>query len=283
MAGDGLSLALFGLRIGLNLAALVMIGLALHGALSVVERGSFKRYRALLMIAAAATLVLAVSRVAFLNVQMGDGATVFDPDLTALSWLAFGPSTLAFGVGACVVVLGALLNRRTLLGLGAVLAAGGFALTGHTQALEDPGVMPWTASLHALIGGFWVIAPLTLWPAASLSDDELLARLRRFSTAAVIAIPVLLGLGVWLAWTLARGWDGLIGSAYGQLLLVKLAAGLAALGMGAINKQFLTAKVAENPERGRRWLRYALAAETALFAAAVVAVSAATTLTGAGE
>ena len=283
MAGDGLSLALFGLRIGLNLSVLLMTGLALHGALRVVERGAFKRYRIVLLITATATITLSASRIVFLNVQMGDGATAFDPDLTGLSWLVLGPSTLAFGIGACVVGLGALTNRRTLLALGAVVTVGGFALTGHTQALANPGVMPWAASLHALIGGFWIVAPLTLWPATSLGNDELLRRLHRFSAVAVAAIPVLLGLGVWLAWTLARGWDGLIGSAYGQLLLVKLAAGLAAMGMGAINKQYLTAKVADQPERGRRWLRYALAIETALFAAAIVAVSAATTLTGAGE
>lgn len=283
MAGDGLPIALFGLRIGLNFAALLVIGLSLHGALGIVGQSAFPRIRGLLIAAAGVTAVLAATRVGFLNVQLGDASAIFDPDMTALSWLALGPSTLAFVVGALVAVVGGTIGSRLVLATSAVIVSAGFALTGHTQALENPGAMPAAASLHALIGGFWVVAPLTLWPSSSLDERQLLARLRRFSAIAVIAIPVLLALGVWLAWTLARGWNGLVATTYGQLLLAKLTVGLAAVGMGALNKQVLTARVAEHPEQGRRWLRYALSVEAALFAAAILAVSAATTLTGAGE
>lgn len=283
MAGDGLPIALFGLRIALNLAALLAIGLSLHGALGIVERSAFGRFRGLLIAAAGVTAALATARVGFLNVQLGDASSVFDPDLTALSWLALGPSTLAFAAGAVVAVVGGIAGSRIFLAAGAIILSAGFALTGHTQALESPGAMPVAASLHTLIAGFWVVAPLTLWPAYSLDGAQLLARLRRFSVIAVIAIPVLLALGVWLAWTLARGWNGLVATTYGQLLLAKLTLGVAATGMGALNKQVLTAKVAEHSEKGRRWLRYALSVEAALFAAAILAISAATTLTGASE
>lgn len=283
MAGDDLPIALFGLRIGLNLTALLVIGLSLHGALGVVQRSAFRRFRGLVIAATGVTAVLATARVGFLNVQLGDASSVFDPDLTALSWLALGPSTLAFVVGALIAVIGGATGSRLALAAGAVILSAGFALTGHTQALESPGAMPAAASLHALIAGFWVVAPLTLWPAPSLDGPQLLGRLHRFSSVAVFAIPVLLVLGAWLAWTLARGWDGLVATSYGQLLLAKLTLGLAAMGMGALNKQVLTTKVAEQPERGRRWLRCALSVEAALFAAAILAVSAATSLTGAGE
>ena len=283
MAGDGFPIALFGLRIALNLATMLVIGLSLHGALGVVERKAFGRYRLFLLLAAIAVALLATARVGFLNVQLGDPSSIFDPDMTALSWLALGPSTLAFVGGAFVVVVGGIAGSRVVLAAGGVILSAGFALTGHTQALDSPGAMPVAVSLHALIAGFWVVAPLTLWPASPPDGPELVARLHRFSAIAVIAIPVLLALGVWLAWTLARGWDGLVATTYGQLLLAKLAVGLTTMGMGALNKQVVTAKVAEHPEQGFRWLRNALSVEAVLFAAAILAVSAATTLTGAGE
>lgn len=283
MAGDGLSIALFGLRIGFNLAALLMIGLSLHGALGVVERAALGRYRAPLLAASFATAALAFARLGFLNVQLGGAASIFDPEIMSLSWLALGPSTLAFCSGALAAVIGAATRNRAFLGAGAIIAAAGFALTGHTQALESPGAMPAAASVHALIGGYWAVAPLTLWPALALDGPQLLARLNRFSAIAVLAIPVLLALGVWLALSLARGWNGLLATAYGQLLLVKLAAGLAAMGIGALNKLYLTARVAERPEQGRLWLGRALRAEAILLATAIIAVSAATSLTGAAE
>jgi putative copper export protein len=181
------------------------------------------------------------------------------------------------------VSLGAATSRRILLGAGAAVSVGGFALTGHTQALEPPGAMPLAAAAHALIAGFWVVAPLTLQPVRPLLTGELLGRLQRFSTIATIAIPLLVVLGLWLAWILAGGWDRLVGTAYGQLLLLKLAAALAALGIGAFNRQYVTALVGVHPDRGRRLLGRTLAIETVLFATAILAVSAATTLTGAGE
>jgi putative copper export protein len=97
---------------------------------------------------------------------------------------------------------------------------------------------------------------------------------------AVFAIPLLIGLGVWLALPLAGGPGALLGSSYGRLLLLKLAVGLGAMVLGALNKQFITARVIANAPQGRRWLRTALLAEAALFLIAIVSVSAATTIAG---
>jgi putative copper export protein len=164
-----------------------------------------------------------------------------------------------------------------------LLAAAGFALTGHTQGLTEPGFAPPAVALHVLIAGFWVAAPVTLWPVTSLADGRLLARLERFSVVAVAAIPILVALGVWLAWRLAGGFAPLIASTYGLLLLLKLLVALAAMGMGALNRQVVTGKVRQNAAVGRRWLRTTLAIETTLFLVAIMAVSAATTIGAPGE
>jgi copper resistance protein D len=281
--GDVLQLALFADRIGLNVASLLTIGFALHAALGVVERDAFWRLRSLGFLAGAGVLVFAGLRPLILNAQMGDGTVLFDPELFPLSWIALGPSTMAMGVGAVAGVAGVIVGSRILAGIGASILAVGFGLTGHSQGLADPGLAPMAVAAHAFIAGFWVVAPITLYPAALLRDDVLLARLKRFSVIAMAAIPLLLLLGVWLAFVLAGGVAPLFGSIYGWLLLAKLAAGLAAMGMGALNKQVVTTRIERDPAKGRRWLRLTLAFEAILFATALLAVSAATTIAGPGE
>jgi putative copper export protein len=283
--GDALPFALFVDRIGLNVAALLSIGFALHTAAGVVERDTFKRKRRrwLTVSAVAGVFVFVGLRFLILNAQMGDGTVLFDPELFPLAWAALGPSSMALGAGAVVGAAGLLTGSRLLAAIGAVVLAIGFGLTGHTQGLTEPGLAPIVVAVHVLIAGFWIVAPIALYPAAGLGDNVLLMRLKRFSAIAVVAIPLLILLGAWLAWVLAGGFEPLIGSAYGQLLLLKLAVGVTAMGMGALNKQIVTARIEAEPAKGRRWLRRTLAVETILFAAAILAVSAATTIAGPGE
>ncbi|MDZ4762636.1 MAG: CopD family protein [Alphaproteobacteria bacterium] len=281
--GDGLSLSLFADRIGLNVAALLTAGFALHAALGVVERGAFGRLRSLVLLAGAGVLVFAGLRLLILNAQMGDGTVLFDPDLFSLSWIALGPSTTALSVGAVAGVAGVFAGSRILAGIGAVVLATAFGLTGHSQGLADPGLAPVAVAAHGFIASFWVVAPITLYPVVRLGDDVLLARLKRFSAIAMAAIPLLLLLGVWLAFVLAGGVTPLLGSIYGWLLLAKLAVSLIAMAMGALNKQVVTTRIEVETAMGRRWLRLTLALEAALFATAILAVSAATTIAGPSE
>ena len=281
--GDALQLALFADRIGLNVAALLTGGLALHAALGIVERDAFGRLRSLVLLAGVGVLVFAGLRLLILNAQMGDGTVLFDPELFPLSWIALGPSTTALSAGAVAGVAGVFVGSRILAGIGAVVLATGFGLTGHSQGLSEPGLAPMAVAAHAFIAGFWVVAPITLYPAARLDDAVLLARMKHFSLFAMAAIPLLLLLGVWLAFVLAGGVTPLLGSIYGWLLLAKLAVGLIAMAVGALNKQVVTTRIEQDPAKGRRWLHLTLAFEAILFATAILAVSAATTVAGPGE
>lgn len=277
MSGDALTLILFVVRLALNASGLILAGLALHGALGV---GRLDGGRPLLTGLAVAFLGALAARLALLTAQMS-GTSAPALDLLPLAWMALGPSTLAFVISAAVILIGLIIRSRLFALGGAVILSAGFALTGHTQGLSDPGLAPAAVAAHALIAAFWIVAPLTLYPAATLETDVLHRRLKRFSAFAIIAMPVLFALGLWLAWRLAGGFTPLLTTPYGQLLLLKLAAATGALGLGAINQRWITAAVAADPPRGRRWLRRSLTAETILFAIAVLAVSAATTLTGA--
>jgi putative copper resistance protein D len=281
MDGDGLTLAQFADRLGLNLSAILVIGLALHAALGVVERDAFSRLRPIAVGAALATLTFVAVRFLILLVQLGDGPGVIDFELIALAWTVLGASSVFIVGGAIAAVVGLWFGIRAACVIGAVAASLGFAFTGHTQGLADPGLAPWALAAHVLIAGFWIAAPLNLFPADQLDDATLAVRLRRFSAIAVAAIPLLVVLGVWLALILSGSVEALLTTAYGKLLLGKLAIGLAGMAIGALNKQILTRRLLASPPEARRWLKASLRAEAALFLGAVVLISAATTFTGA--
>jgi copper resistance protein D len=280
---DAPATLLFVFRTGFNVAALLTIGLALHAGMGVARHPAFERLRVTLVGLAAAVALLAAARLLILTGQMGAGATFIDFTLLPFAWNALGASTAALWAGSIAIGAGALTGSRVALVLGALCVASGFGLTGHTQALTNPGIAPAAVALHVLFAAFWVAAPLTLWPMATILDDELHARLARFSTFAVVAVPALIVVGVWLAWILANGFPGLTGTPYGRLLLVKLGVVLIALALGALNRQVITTRVLQDSARGRRLLRLSLICETFLFAAAILAVSAATTFVGPGE
>ncbi|HPI47627.1 MAG TPA: CopD family protein [Hyphomonadaceae bacterium] len=277
MTGDGLALLQLADRIGLNLFALLTIGFALHAASGVVERDSFRGLRPRIALTGAAVVLFTAARLGILVAQMGDGGNFLDPELMPLAWLVLGDSTLAILVGAVASIAGMWFGSRVVAGLGAAALSVGFGLTGHAQGLTA-GLAPIMVAAHVLIAGFWVAAPISLYPGPTLDSARLTSRLHRFSTIAVAAIPVLIALGIWLAWILTEGGEKLLVTTYGLLLLAKLAIGVIAIGVGALNKQVITAKVAADPATGKKWLRVALLCEATLFAAAIIAVSAATTI-----
>ncbi len=275
-----MSLLQFVDRIGLNLFALLTIGFALHAASGVVERSSFRDVRSRIALTGAALAFFIAMRLGVLVAQMGDGTNFLDPDLMPLASMALGDSMLAMLGGAVAAITGVWFGSRIIAGFGAIAISFGFGLTGHAQGLIDPGLVPTIVAVHVLIAGFWVAAPISLYPAATLEDARLLARLRLFSSIAVAAIPILTVLGLWLVWTLAGGPEKLYDTTYGLLLLAKLAVGVIGLGLGALNKQIVTARLAADPTTGRKCLRLTLLCEATLFTVAIIAVSAATTIGG---
>lgn len=278
MTGDELSLLQFADRIGLNLFALLTIGFALHAASGVVERDAFRGLRSRIALTGAALAFFTTVRLGILVTQMGDGGNFLDPELMPLAWMVLGDSTLAILAGAAASIGGVWFGSRVVAGLGAAALSVGFGLTGHAQGLTDPGLAPVMVAAHVLIAGFWVAAPISLYAGSMLDSASLTSRLHRFSKIAVAAIPVLIAVGIWLAWILTEGGEKLLGTTYGLLLLAKLAIGVIAIGVGALNKQIIAAKVQADPATGQKWLCAALLCEATLFAAALIAVSAATTI-----
>jgi putative copper export protein len=278
---DALLAPLFLVKIGLYASALTAGGLALHGALGIIEGDRTKATLRLAAVAAVLALAFCSARLLLINAQLGAGIVdAFNAANFRWTWAMQGSAALATTGGVTALALAFLFAPRVLMGLAALAIAASFALTGHSQALEAPGLAPWAVAGHALIAAFWFAAPITLWPSTDLANDDVLRRARRFSVFAVAAIPILFALGVWLLWRLAGGVGAAVSSLYGQLLIVKLMAALAALGLGAFNKMTVTAALLGSPARGRILLTRTLTVDAVLFAIALGLVGWATTMTG---
>lgn len=280
MEADPFAPVLFVIKLGLYGSALLAAGLALHASLNIIARDNLARAMRSAALTSAIALLLAALRLALANIQLGGGDALFDRATLTWTWPTLGPSSTATALGAVALTVGWLLRSRIAAGAGALALAVSFGLTGHSRALESPGLAPWAVTLHMLLAAFWFAGPITLWPASKLDEPILFERVARFSDIAVAAVPLLLALGLWLALVLAGGWTSLYTSLYGQLLLAKLGAATAALALGAYNRTIVTARLRTAPEAGRRALKLTLSLDVALFLIALGAIAAATSLTG---
>jgi copper resistance protein D len=280
MEPDPLAPWLLAVKLGLYASALLAAGLGLHASAHIVDRRDQSRVLRSAALLGCAAAFFAALRLAIANVQLGGSiVSIVDPATLSWTWPTLAPSSIAFALGGALA-LAAWRFPWPLAALSAIALAAGFALTGHAQALESPGLAPWGVGLHALIAAFWIAAPITLWPRANLSNEAVLSRSERFSRLALVLVPVLFVIGVWLAVLLAGSVEALFSSLYGQLLLAKLAAASAALALGAYNKHIVARKLSQTPAAGRRALTITLAFDMALFASALILVGAATTFTG---
>jgi copper resistance protein D len=223
------------------------------------------------------TLVVAGARLLYGGYQLGDLS------LVAMVWEAQRACVFAI-MGACLALTVACFARDRarsalcLIGAGALAAS--FGLTGHTQALSEPSFWPFVVGAHVLLASFWAVAPAVLWPHKTLSDTDVRVRVERFGQIALLVTPLIFMGGVALAITISGGISKLIASPYGFILAIKLLAACAALGLGALNKLYVSKTLATNPERGRTLLVWTLSVDVILFGIAIVAISLATTSFG---
>jgi copper resistance protein D len=279
MSGDALSWLMLLLKFGLYWFALAAAGLALHAALGVVEPDRRPDTLTHAAWSATAAACLGLLRLLITSAQLAgriEGA--FDPISVSWAWSAQGSSAVALVVAAATLWGAAFFRMRYVAAIGALGIAASFGLVGHTQALAAPSVAPWLATAHVLLAAFWFAAPISLRPSTAILADALLARVRRFSALAVVTVPVLFILGVWLLWQLA--WPALFASEYGLLLTAKFLIVIAALGLGSLNKTLVTRALAADPSRGVRLLTWTLRLEAAIFFVALALVAWATTMTG---
>lgn len=208
-----------------------------------------------------------------------------------LVWLArHGVLLLLAGVLALRLDVGTSLDWRAARGeaaLLAMLALGLLAVAGHAAAVEPGWALAVGAdAIHLLASGLWIggLLPLAALLAAAARETGADTRpyavlaARRFSRLALACVLLLAASGFVNAWTHVAGVANLVGTAYGRLLLAKLALLAPILTMGMLNRsRRVPALGGDAPSVGRpamRALSRAVVVEAALGTLLVALVAA---------
>ena len=171
--------------------------------------------------------------------------------VTADVWTA-----LAISLAACLAFLG---TRRWATWIAPLLAAsllGALAWSGHAAATDglDGHLHLAADALHLIAAGTWlgslVALAVLLATACRHSDpawrDIAAAATLRFSMLGIASVTTLLGSGIVNAWFLAGSLPALLGTAYGRLLLIKIALFGAMVSVAAANRLRLTPRLAHS-------------------------------------
>jgi copper transport protein len=231
--------------LGLLLAA----GLALFVALVLPRSWSGtdvrRRLRRLLVGAAVAgavgaVLLAPVASVYDQGLELDSVLTAFDVGLVRNELL--GAAVVLLGLG--LVLLASSdgppdrVDRR-LLGGGALVALAAPSLVGHSRAFGPSSLLVVADVLHVCAGAIWLGGLLGLvLTMRALAGHEVLAAqtLARFSTLAGGVLLAVAASGTFLAWRILGSWEGLVETAYGWLLLGKIAIALVVAGIGGWNR-----------------------------------------------
>jgi putative copper resistance protein D len=224
-----------------------------------------------------AGILLAFVSQSFVAARMsGELSGVFASNLQSLSWLS------SSGLATAVRILGVLativaLKRRS--GVVAWAGVGGIilsvALTGHTSTHSPRFLLAALLVLHLGIVVFWLGALPGLFIA--LKYESTWRVVSRFSTAATRWVPVLGVVGIVLACLLLPSFSAL-SSAYGSMLMMKVAGFFLTLSVAAVNKLRLVPALERGDGRAVAQLRHSIAVEYILIVAVLCATATMTTL-----
>jgi putative copper resistance protein D len=213
------------------------------------------RYRSAMVSGAVLALLSAVlwlvNQAAVFPVPPGEATPGLIPRaVVVLGGTSFGRAWIVrLALLAAMLLLTLPQPTRPRLRLAALLALGAtatLAFAGHAAVADPLGRS--ADMLHLVLAALWLgsLIPLAhfLREAAGNSSARALVDARvathRFSAIGVASVGGLLATGVVNAWTLVGTLPGLIGTAYGQLLCVKLLLFLCMVGIAAVNRQVLT-------------------------------------------
>jgi copper transport protein len=143
-----------------------------------------------------------------------------------------------------------------LLALGVALAASGHASAAEPQWLTRPLVF-----VHGIGIAFWAGALVPLALALKRQTADAVGFLRRFSSAILPVVAVLAAAGVVLAVIQVQTPSALAGTAYGRLLLVKLALLVFLFTLAAVNRWKLTASAEAGATEVQRRLTRSIGVE----------------------
>jgi copper transport protein len=230
-------------------------------------------------IASRVSLVGLVAAVLSIGVQGGalsgrPFSQLFGPDLWHIGFAStFGRSALIACAGMALITVGMRWPSRRILALaGAVVALASFAFAGHVVTAGPAWLTVPVILAHTSAVAFWVGSLLPL--RAALKQDNAAAVVRRFSAVAVAAVAILIVAGIAIAALQVGSFSALVTTAYGWMLLGKLALVSGLLWLAALNKWWLTPALSRGDPRAAVILRRTIGAEICVAAAILVATAA---------
>ncbi|NDZ79852.1 copper resistance protein CopC/CopD [Streptomyces sp. SID10853] len=164
------------------------------------------------------------------------------------------------------------------LGVGGTVVAAGiaatWALTEHASVGLQPGIAMPVDIVHLLAVAVWLGGLAALLVALFRTPSIERAAVRRFSGIAFTAVCTLAATGLYQSWRQVGSWSALFGTAYGQLLMVKVGLVAVVVCIASFSRRW-TARLSETAADG------AAAGETPAVAAEAVATEG--SLTGTAE
>lgn len=195
-----------------------------------------------------------------------DGMT--DPDMLGLLWQTpVGDALLYRLVGVTLLIFGLLLPRfgRWIALVGGLVLLWSFAQIGHVTDLGQTGV-PLLLLLHLVGIAFWVgvLPPLHHLSRKPDRIDEAAQLGHQFGMAATVAVPALILAGLIMGWLLTGNLTALIGTGYGQALMIKIALVAVVLALAAANKLRFVPAMQAGEANAARHLARSIQIETAV-------------------
>ena len=209
---------------------------------------------------------------------MGLGGMV-DPVMLGFVWDSpLGSAAVWRGIGAALVLAILVPTRLALVPaiVGAVLIAGSYAQVGHSLG-EPRWLLATLLGIHLLAVAYWVGALPPLRRSATGTHGA--ALLHRFGTIATGVVGLLVAVGVTFAWWLLGSATALFGTAYGWVLLFKIAGVAVLLGFAARNKLRWVPALAAGERGAATALRRSIAWEGAAVAVILLATATLTSVT----
>ena len=170
----------------------------------------------------------------------GDASGMTDPEMLGLLWSTPVGTALMYRVAGLGLLIAGLFMGRVgpwVSVLGGMLAIWSFDHVGHISGRETA-LLDIALTFHLLAVALWIGILTPLKRLASQPATYAVAANvgHRFGLVAMVAVPALIVVGGYMGYQLVGSLNALIGTGYGQALILKVVLVAALLGLAAANK-----------------------------------------------
>jgi len=170
----------------------------------------------------------------------GDASGMTDPEMLGLLWSTPVGTALMYRIaGLTLLIIGLFLGGigQLVSVVGGLLAIWSFDHVGHVSS-RDTTLLDIALTLHLVAIALWIgiLSPLKSLASDSTTHGQAARVGHQFGQVAMVTVPSLIAAGGYMGYQLVGSFTALIGTGYGQALLIKVALVGCLLGLAAANK-----------------------------------------------